>query len=90
MWRPVLILSTNLLLLVTAQAPGDGDELCTVTLPSICQNVPDYPTNVKPLMDSNHYDFLLPPSAGPVWQAVDNDDNNNIPGLNRNVRNVTL
>ena len=64
---------------VTAQAPGDENELCTVILPSIGVNVIVYPPNVKPLMDSSHYEDLLPPAANfdpPVWQQVDNDNNN--------------
>ena len=59
-----------------AQAPGDGDSFCTETLPSIGVNILDYPPEVKPLMDSRHYQALLPPSTGAVWQTVDNDNNN--------------
>ena len=63
---------------VTGQAPGDEDELCTVTLPSLNppQNVFIDPPNVVPLMDSSHYLRLLPPNPNPVWQRVDLDDNN--------------
>lgn len=75
------LLSLIFVVVVTAQAPGDEDELCTVTLPSVGQNVIVYPPNVKPLMDSNHYEDLLPSSVsssnpGSVWQSVDNDNNN--------------
>ena len=59
-----------------AQAPGDEDSLCTVTLPSIGSNILDYPPEVKPLMDSRHYQQLLPSNTGAVWQTVDNDNNN--------------
>ena len=67
-----------------AQAPGDADPFCTETLPSIGVNILDYPPEVKPLMDSRHYQQLLPPSTGAVWQEVDND-NNNRGSLNTNV-----
>ena len=59
-----------------AQAPGDAQSLCTETLPSIGLNILDYPPEVKPLMDSRHYQQLLPPNTGAVWQTVDNDTNN--------------
>ena len=59
-----------------AQAPGDGDSHCTEDLPSFGVNILDYPPEVKPLMDSRHYQQLLPPNTGAVWQTVDNDDNN--------------
>ena len=73
------ILWAIVVVVVTAQAPGDEDVLCTETLPSIGQNVIVDPPNVKPLMDSSHYEDLLPPAATsdpPVWQEVDNDNNN--------------
>ena len=73
------ILWASVIVMVTAQAPGDEDALCTVTLPSLGQNIIVYPPNVKPLMDSLHYDDMLPPattSNPPVWQEVDNDNNN--------------
>ena len=59
-----------------AQAPGDAQSHCTETLPSIGTNILDYPPEVKPLMDSHHYQQLLPPNMGAVWQEVDNDNNN--------------
>ena len=59
-----------------AQAPGDAQSFCTETLPSVGVNILDYPPEVKPLMDSRHYQQLLPPNTGAVWQIVDNDDNN--------------
>ena len=63
-----------------AQAPGDADSFCTETLPSVGVNILDYPPEVKPLMDSRHYQQLLPPNFGAVfgavWQTVDNDNNN--------------
>jgi len=51
-----------------AQAPGDADPFCTETLPGIGVNVLDYAPNVKLLMDSHHYQNLLPPHADAVWQ----------------------
>ena len=59
-----------------AQAPGDADPVCTETLPSFGVNILDYAPEVKPLMDSRHYQNLLPPHEGAVWQKVDNDNNN--------------
>ena len=59
-----------------AQAPEDKDSHCTEFLPSLGVNILDYPPEVKPLMDSRHYQQLLPPSTGAVWQTVDNDNNN--------------
>ena len=59
-----------------AQAPGDAQSHCTVTLPSFGVNILNYPPEVKPLMDSHHYQQLLPPNVGAVWQTVDNDNNN--------------
>ena len=59
-----------------AQAPGDADPFCTEVLPGIGVNILDYPPQVKPLMDSRHYQNLLPPHADAVWQEVDNDNNN--------------
>ena len=61
-----------------AQAPGDAQSFCTETLPSVGVNILDYPPEVKPLMDSRHYQQLLPPYFGAVWQEVDNDNNNPI------------
>ena len=59
-----------------AQAPGDAQSFCTVDLPNGGVNILDYLPEVKPLMDSRHYQQLLPPNTGAVWQEVDNDDNN--------------
>jgi len=59
-----------------AQAPGDADPFCTETLPAVGVNILDYAPEVKPLMDSRHYQNLLPPHADAVWQEVDNDNNN--------------
>ena len=61
---------------ICAQAPGDAESFCTETLPSVGVNILDYPPEVKPLMDSHHYQQLLPPNTGAVWQTVDNDNNN--------------
>ena len=63
-----------------AQAPGDAQSFCTETLPSVGVNILDYPPEVKPLMDSRHYQQLLPPNPGAVWQEIDNDSRSD-PGL---------
>ena len=60
-----------------AQAPDDAQSFCTELLPSLGVNILDYLPEVKPLMDSRHYQQLLPPNTGAVWQTVDNDNNNN-------------
>ena len=72
-----------------AQAPGDADPFCTETLPGIGVNILDYAPNVKPLMDSRHYQNLLPPHADAVWQRVDND-NNNPPGTSTEVSHIHI
>jgi len=59
-----------------AQAPNDADPMCTEVLPGVGVNILDYAAEVKPLMDSRHYQNLLPPHDGAVWQEVDNDNNN--------------
>ena len=59
-----------------AQAPGDADPFCTEVLPGVGVNILDYAPEVKPLMDSRHYQNLLPPHEDAVWQEVDNDNNN--------------
>ena len=54
-----------------AQAPGDADFRCT----DGHERPPVYPDNVRMLMDSNHYEALLPgngttmttPREGAVW-----------------------
>ena len=71
----VLLLVAILVSMVSAGAPGDEDIFCTndsygVTIP------PLYPPNSKILLDSYNYVNLLPPQDNAVWQAVDNDDNN--------------
>ena len=71
------------------QAPDDADPFCTVTLPGIGFNILDYAPEVKPLMDSRHYQNLLPPHMNPVWQEVDND-NNNPSGLTTDVSWVEI
>ena len=70
---------------ICAQAPGDEDSFCTETLPSIGVNILDYPPEVKPLMDSRHYQQLLPPNLGAVWQEVDNDNSNNLTSIRSRV-----
>ena len=72
----VILLQLTLLRESFAQAPGDADPFCTETLPGIGINILDYAPEVKPLMDSRHYQSLLPPHQNAVWQDVDNDNNN--------------
>ena len=64
--------------LCSAQAPGDADFLCTDGL----ERPPVYPDNVRMLMDSNHYEALLPgngtgnlPREGAVWNDRSFDGN---------------
>ena len=59
-----------------AQAPGDADPFCTEVLPGFGVNILNYAPQVKTLMDSRHYQNLLPPHVDAVWQEVDNDNNN--------------
>ena len=72
----LLIVSLGLSGWSCAQAPGDADPYCRETLPSVGVNILDYPPEVKPLMDSRHYQQLLPPNPGAVWQRRDIDNNN--------------
>ena len=78
--RCLLVAVTTVLSLLSGwscgQAPGDEDSYCTETLPGVGVNILDYPPEVKPLMDSRHYQQLLPPNTSAVWQEVDNDNNN--------------
>ena len=60
----------------STQAPDDADPFCTEILPGVGFNILDYAPEVKPLMDSRHYQNLLPPHLNAVWQEVDNDNNN--------------
>ncbi len=71
-----MLLVGAVLTMVAGQAPGDEQELCTVSLPALGQNVVEDPPNGRILMDSSHYIRLLPPLSDPVWQEVDLDDNN--------------
>ena len=68
-----------------SQSPGDGDALCIEPFIDGQQNPffsnrPVYPANVGVLMDSRDYANLLQQGAQqgnmPVWQQVDNDNNN--------------
>ena len=63
-----------------AQAPGDGDPICTDKVINGMPNPffvlrPTYSPNERPLMDSRDYVGLLQGGNLP-WQSVDNDDNN--------------
>ena len=74
---------------VSAGAPGDADSFCTDELPSRGTPPPIYPPNLKILLDSYNYVNLLPPQDGAVWQAVDND-NNNEAGRGTEVKSLIL
>ena len=65
-----------------AQAPGDEDDRCTVNH----SNPPQYPDNVRNLMDSYNYENLLPgngtgnsPIATAVWNDFSYDGNDVTP-----------
>ena len=63
-----------------AQAPGDGDPICTDNFVNGMVNPffalrPTYSPNERPLMDSRDYVGLLQGGDIP-WQSIDNDDNN--------------
>ena len=74
----ILLLLVGVLTMVAGQAPGDEQELCSVSLPALGVNIVEDPPNGRILMDSSHYNRLLPPNSNPVWQAVDLDGNNPI------------
>ena len=64
-----------------AQAPGDGDQICTDEVINGMANPffairPTYSPNERPLMDSRDYYGLLQGGNTLPWQSVDNDDNN--------------
>ena len=79
---------------VIAQAPGDGDPLCTdevvngMTNPFFF-NRPTYSASERPLMDSRDYVGLLQGTDNPPWQSVDNDSNNTL-GVVTEVRIVIV
>ncbi len=99
-----LLLLVGMVTMVAGQAPGDEDAYCTVILPALGRNVVEDPPNGRILMDSSHYNTLLPLSSGtivllsldgnpctnsdPVWQEVDLDDNN-LPGIQSSVSNCS-
>ena len=89
MWLTALAIVLSVFYRSFAQAPDDADPFCTETLPGIGFNILDYAPEVKPLMDSRHYQNLLPPHTNPVWQEVDND-NNNPSGTNTDVSSVEI
>ncbi len=77
MWMSELSCFMLMAVVMTAgQAPGDEQELCTVSLPGENQNIVVDPTNGRILMDSSHYERLLPENTGAVWQRIDLDSNN--------------
>ena len=73
----ILLFLSVLLSMASAIAPGDKHPFCRDTV--INHNAitpPQYPSNVKILMDSYNYIDLLPPHTYAVWMQVDNDNNN--------------
>ena len=95
--RPVVVLWAILLIgRVRAQAPGDGDAVCTdeivdgVTNPFFA-NHPVYSASERPLMDSRNYNRLLQGSDGVYipWQSVDRD-NNNSAGITTEVKGALI
>ena len=77
--RVVLVLSV--VTCVLSQAPGDGEPICVQEVIDGLANPffalhPTYPANERPLMDSRDYTGLLQAGNPPVWQHVDNDNNN--------------
>ena len=79
--RVVLVLS--FVTCVLSQAPGDGEPICVQEVIDGLANPffalhPAYPANERPLMDSRDYTGLLQAGNPPVWQHVDNDNNNTI------------
>ena len=86
-----LVLVLSFVSCVFSQAPGDGDPICVEPLlingnpnPFFALH-PTYAANERPLMDSREYSGLLQGRNPPVWQHVDND-NNNTGGVVTNVR----
>ena len=64
-----------------AQAPGDGNPICTEEVVNGMANPffalrPTYSPNERPLMDSRYYVGLLQGGDNIPWQSVDNDNNN--------------
>jgi hypothetical protein len=73
-WLVILTVG-NLLSVVSAGAPGDGDTFClNSTLGDLLPA--SLPYNAKILMDSFHYFALLSDELGAIWQQVDLDSNN--------------
>ena len=77
-----LIAVFSLLNCALCQAPGDGDALCIEPIIDgqtnpFFLNRPVYPANnIGVLMDSRDYESLVGQGNTPVWQQVDNDNNN--------------
>ena len=85
-----LVLVLSFVSCVLSQAPGDGDPACIQAFVNGITSLffplhPTYPANERPLMDSRDYVGLLQGAEPPVWQHVDNDNNNTITGVT-NVR----
>ena len=68
----VLLTVGNVLSVVTARAPGDGDSRCLNSTLSR----PPLPSNAAILMDSFDYLTLLSNEPGAAWQQVDLDSIN--------------
>jgi hypothetical protein len=76
-WLVILTVG-NLLSVVSAGAPGDGDTFCISSTLGTLLPAP-LPSNAKILVDSFHYLTLLSDEFRPAWQQVDLDSNN-VPG----------
>ncbi len=72
--RNALLLGACFLLQLIAgecSAPGDEDELCTVTSTKTRIVAPEYEPYVRPLMDTRYYKKLL--ESGGRWQSISVD-----------------
>ena len=87
--HPVVVLWALLLMahagrLIRAQAPRDGDAICTdeiidgTTNPFFANRPAVYSASERPLMDSRDYNRLLQGTGDTYlpWQSVDRDNNN--------------
>ena len=79
----LVVLLLSFVSCVLSQAPGDGDPFCVEPLINGNPNPffplhPTYAANERPLMDSRDYTGLLQRGDPPVWQHVDNDNNNTL------------
>ena len=84
-----LDLLLQLLVAVSAVAPGDEEPFCDVLRQRGSIPTPDYDLTMKVLMDTWNYNNLLPPRMGAVWEQVDNDVNNP-PAVTTNVSWISI